>query len=234
MLTDPRPAVSHRRAPAFDDRARVAALRAWGVALVGVFALLAVLTIVKAFKGLDQSADDSLNRFALSHSGVTGFFKTVTQAGEPTVALGAGILAAAGFYVLRMRDSAKFAAASVIGAYAIAYVAKEIVNRHRPRWDTAHTVLPEHGASFPSGHATGTSALVTVLIVAAVPMLAAVAARRVAVVVLVLYVLAVVVSRPVLGVHFPTDVFAGVVLGTGWTLVCASTLRPWRDRPSTG
>ena len=27
---------------------------------------------------------------------------------------------------------------------------------------------------------------------------------------------------------------AGVVLGTGWTLFCASVVRPWRDRPSAG
>ena len=234
MLTDPRPAASHRRAPAFDDRARVAALRLWGALLMGVFALLAVLTMAKAFKSPDQSLDDSLNRFALSHGGVTDFLKAVTQAGEPTVALGVGLLAAVAFHLVRMRDSAKFAAAAVIGAYAIAYVATKVVDRHRPRWDTAHTVVADHGASFPSGHATGTSALATVLIVAAVPLLASVLARRAAVIVLVLYVLTMAVSRPVLGVHFPTDVLAGVILGTGWTLVCASVTRPWRDRPSAG
>jgi membrane-associated phospholipid phosphatase len=234
MLTDPRPAVSHRRASAFDDRARVAALRMWGAVLVGVFALLAVLTMANAFTSPDQSVDDALNRFALSHSGVTDFLKAITQAGEPTVALGVGLLTAASFYAARMRDSAKFAAAAVIGAYAIAYVGKKIVDRHRPRWDVAHTVVADHGASFPSGHATGTSALVTVLIVAAVPLLTAAPARRAAVIVLALYALAMVVSRPILGVHFPTDVLAGVFLGTGWTLFCSSVMRPWRDRPSAG
>jgi undecaprenyl-diphosphatase len=234
MLTEPLPAPSHRRARAFDDRARVAALRMWGGVSLGVFVLLAVVTMAKALKSPDQSVDDSLNRFALSHSGVTDLLKAVTQAGEPTVALGVGLLLAVAFYLLRMRDSAKFAAVAVVGAYGIAYVGKKVVNRHRPLWDTAHTVVSDHGASFPSGHATGSSALATVLIVAAVPMLASVVARRVAVIVLVVYVLTMLVSRPILGVHFPTDVLAGAVLGTGWTLLCASVLRPWRDRPSAG
>lgn len=234
MLTEPPPTPSHRRARAFDDRARVAALRTWGGLLVGVFVLLAVVTMAKALKSPDQSVDDSLNRFALSHSGVTDLLKAVTQAGEPTVALGVGLLVAVAFYLLRMRDSAKFAAVAVVGAYGIAYVGKKVVDRHRPQWDAAHTVVADHGASFPSGHATGSSALATVLILAAVPMLASVVARRVAVIVLVVYVLTMLVSRPILGVHFPTDVLAGAVLGTGWTLLCASVLRPWRDRPSAG
>ena len=73
----------------------------------------------------------------------------------------------------------------MIGAYGIAYVAKKGVNRHRPVWDAAHTISTESGASFPSGHATGTSTLATVLILAAVPLLAGLAARRAAIAVLV-------------------------------------------------
>lgn len=234
MLTEPVPTRSHRRAPAFDDRARVAALRLWGAVLLGVFVLLAAVTMAKALKSPDQSVDDSLNRFALAHSGVTGFLKAVTLAGEPTVALGAGMLVAGAFFLLGMRDSAKFAGAAVIGAYGIAYVAKKVVDRHRPQWDAVHTVVSDHGASFPSGHATGSSALATVLIVAVVPLLASPALRRAVVIVLVLYVLTMMVSRPILGVHFPTDVLAGAALGSGWTLLCSSMLPPWREQPSAG
>jgi len=234
MLNEPRRAHSRRRVPVFDDRARVSALRLWGVVSLGVFVVLAAVTAAKAFKGQDQSIDDSLNRFALSNTGVTDLLKAVTNAGAPTVALGLGLLVAVGFYLLKLRASAIFAAAAVIGAFGIATVAKKAVNRPRPVWDAAHTITTESGASFPSGHATGTSTLAVVLMVAGVPLLASLAARRLAVAVLTLYVIVIVVSRPILGVHFPTDVLAGAALGTGWTLVCASVLRPWRDRPSVG
>lgn len=234
MLTEPRHAVSRHRVPVFDDRARAAVLRRWGAVSFGVFVLLAILVAAKATKGPDQSADDALNRFALRDTGITDFFKAVTDAGAPTVTLGLGLLVAAGFFALRRRSSASFAAVSVIGAYGIAYVAKKGVDRHRPVWDAAHAVTPETGASFPSGHATGTSALVAVLILAAVPLLGAVAARRAARVVLILYVIVIAVSRPVLGVHFPTDVLAGAALGAGWTLLSASVLLTSPERPSAG
>lgn len=234
MLTEPRHAVVRPRAPAFDDRARASALRIWGAASLGVFVLVAIIVAAKASRSADQSIDNSLNRFALRDTGVTDFLKAVTNAGAPTVTLGLGLLVAAGFFLLRMRTSAYFAATSVIGAYGIAYVAKKAVNRHRPVWDTVHTISTESGASFPSGHATGTSTLATVLILAAVPLLAGLAARRAAIAVLVLYVVVIAASRPLLGVHFPTDVLAGAALGTGWTLLCASVLHPWQDRPSAG
>ena len=237
MLTEPRHAVTRSLAPVFDtrtDRARASALRLRGAVSFGVFVLLAIIVAAKASKSTDQSIDDSLNRFALRDTGVTDFFKAVTNAGSPAVTLGLGLLVAVVFYVLRKRSSAYFAAASVIGAYGIAYVAKKGVNRHRPIWDPAHTISTETGASFPSGHATGTAALATVLILAAVPLLAGLTARRTATAVLVLYAVAIAVSRPVLGVHFPTDVLAGAALGTGWSLLCASVLCPWRDQPSAG
>ncbi|WP_194913918.1 phosphatase PAP2 family protein [Catenulispora rubra] len=234
MLTEPRHAVVQHRAHVTDDRPRASVLRWSGGVSLGVFVLLAFVVATKASRSPDQSIDDSLNRFALRDTGVADFFKAVTNAGSPTVTLGLGLLVAVAFYLLRMRTSAYFAATSVVGAYAIAYVAKKGVDRHRPIWDAAHTISTESGASFPSGHATGTSALAAVLILAAVPLLVGAVVRRAVAAVLVLYVIVIAVSRPVLGVHFPTDVLAGAALGAGWTLLCASVLRPWRDRPSAG
>lgn len=234
MLTEPRHALVRPRVPVAGDRARVSALRLWGAISVGVFVVLALVVAAKAARSADQSVDDSLNRLALRDGGLTDFFKAVTNAGAPTVTLALGLLVAAAFFLLRMRSSAYFAAASVIGVYAVAYVAKKGVHRHRPVWDAAHTISTESGASFPSGHATGTSALAVVLMLAAIPLLAGPAARRAASAVLVLYVIVIAVSRPVLGVHYPTDVLAGAALGIGWTLLCASVLRPWTDWPSAG
>jgi len=233
MLTESRPSpTSSHRAGAASDAAKVAALRLWGGVSLAAFVVLAVVTLAKAFKSEDQSIDDSLNRFALANSGVTNPAKVFAALGEPTVALGVGLLVAAGFYLMKLRQSAYFAAVSVVGAYGIATVAKKAVDRRRPVWDPAHTLVKETGQSFPSGHAVGTTALVAVLILAAVPLLGSPALRRAVAVVLVVFAAGMVASRPVLGVHFPTDVLAGAFLGAGWALVCASVLRPWRDRTS--
>jgi membrane-associated phospholipid phosphatase len=222
------------RRSAFADNRLASRLRLWGVILLGLFLVMTAVVLSKSFNGDDQSIDDALNRFALSNTGVTDVIKAATNLGEPTVALGVGMIAAIAFHLRNHRLSALFTAASVIGAYGIAYIGKLGVDRHRPVWTAAKTVVSDTGPSFPSGHATGSTALATVLIIAAVPFIASVVLRNAAVAFLVLYALFMVVSRPILGVHFPTDVVAGAFLGTGWTLVCASVLRPWRDRAQTG
>ena len=39
--------------------------------------------------------------------------------------------------------------------------------------------------------------------------------------------LVVAASRVLLGVHYLSDVLAGLVLGLGWTVVCTSLFRVW-------
>jgi undecaprenyl-diphosphatase len=68
------------------------------------------------------------------------------------------------------------------------------------------------GFSFPSGHATGTTALCVSLLVLLVPVLHR-QGRAVAVAAAVLVSIAVAASRVLLGVHYPSDVAGGLLLG---------------------
>jgi membrane-associated phospholipid phosphatase len=89
------------------------------------------------------------------------------------------------------------------GAYALNYAVKLAVRRRRPVLEGLEPLSPVvSGLSFPSAHATTSFA-------------AARAYSRVAPAGL-LYAAAVTfaVSRPYLGVHYPSDVLAGAVLGT--------------------
>lgn len=194
----------------------------WAVGLLFVFVLLTILTAAHAFNSPDQSLDARVHSFALGHATLVSVTKVVTFFGEPPVALGGGILAAVVCYLLRNQQRAYFFAASSVGAYGIAYIVKELLKRHRPVWPVP--VLADTGPTYPSGHATGSSALAVALIVAVVPLIGSLAVRRTATALLVVYAIVEPVSRLILGVHFPSDVVAGVLLGTGWTLLCASLL----------
>jgi len=112
-------------------------------------------------------------------------------------------------------------ALGLLGAIAIADAAKALVGRPRPPVEHLQKVT---GSSFPSGHATQASAfwLSAVLALRAArvrPRLVAGAAVAAA-----LVVVAVAWSRVYLGVHYPSDVTAGVVFGSAWALHTARCL----------
>lgn len=91
---------------------------------------------------------------------------------------------------------------------------KLLVHRARPVVDDPVSHAP--GYSFPSGHAANTAAICMVLVVLLWPLLRTRAQRVVAVVLAAVATLTVLVDRVYLGVHFPSDVTAGLLLAAAF------------------
>ncbi|WP_409484372.1 phosphatase PAP2 family protein [Arsenicicoccus dermatophilus] len=88
--------------------------------------------------------------------------------------------------------------------------AKLLVQRARPIVDDPVSTAP--GYSFPSGHAANTSAICLTLVVLLWPLLRTTAARVTACLLAAVVTVSILLDRVLLGVHYPSDVTAGLVL----------------------
>lgn len=151
-----------------------------------------------------MNVDGSLSRLITVDP---GFFADVAQVltllGDPVVVL---VLVVAVTWRQWMRMSV-----SMVGVFLVrlAYtVMKNLIGRARP--DVAHQIVRADGYAMPSGHAAGI-AFVAVLVAVFHPRLRVVAA---------LSALVVGWTRVALGVHYPSDVVAGWLLGAVFGYAC--------------
>lgn len=123
---------------------------------------------------------------------------------------------------LRLRREAVLLIATITSGWIVNTLIKVAVGRSRP------LIVPHlteaGGQSFPSGHSFN-SAVVYIAIALA---FAAISPRRsvrwTLIVLAMVLSVGVAVSRVWLGVHFPTDVAAGWLGGTGWAFMAAAIL----------
>lgn len=158
--------------------------------------------------------------------------KIVTTLGS-TVAIGALALITVVALALRRphRGEAALVATVSAGAGLLVAVSKPIVGRVRPPVELR--LVTETNASFPSGHALASVAILGVLAVVLVPVLVPAGSRLRTGVIAVLAVFALLIglSRLYLGVHWSTDVAGGWLIGAGWLLICLTVRRLWRTYP---
>jgi membrane-associated phospholipid phosphatase len=114
----------------------------------------------------------------------------------------------------KLRNRALWAFVTMMVAWPVGLLAKHLVQRARPVVDEPLSHSP--GYSFPSGHAFNVAVVATVVVFLLWPVLTP-PARRLATVVAVVVALVVGTDRMFLGVHFPSDVAAGWILGAGIT-----------------
>ena len=130
-----------------------------------------------------------------------------------------------GLYARARKPDAFAVALSVAGAMALSSLVKVIVDRARP---PVHHLEAVSSASFPSGHATQSTGFFLAMLLAWLAARPGRPGRSAAIAATVVLIGAIGLSRVYLGVHYPTDVLAGIVLGGVWAvftrrMLCAST-----------
>lgn len=136
------------------------------------------------------------------------------------------LVAAAVLWRRHARSAAMWAASTMIVGTLLGAVLKLVVSRARPALDDP--VATVTGFSFPSGHALN-AALGASLLVALLWRPAARRSRRLLLLTVgALLVVLTGLDRVLLGVHFPSDVTAGLMIGWGWVALCTAVFAVWR------
>lgn len=169
---------------------------------------------------VDRDADSSAHGYVIDHRWLLSAARWLTHLGDPTVVTALAVLGAVVLFFVHRRRAAAYLLLARLVAVIVAYALKESVRRARPV--LPHPVAHASGFSFPSGHALGSAALYASLAVAVgarAPWLARFALA-------VVPPLVVAATRVLLGVHFPSDVVAGLFLGWAVALLVAVPMRP--------
>ena len=149
---------------------------------------------------------------------MTGVLMDLTALGGPTV-IALLVLAAIGFLVLQTRYwTAGFIFMTALSGEAVSYAMKGMFARPRP------TVVPHlreaFSSSFPSGHAMQ-SAIIYLTLGAVLMRIAEGRLTKIYILTVAMLLTFVVgLSRVWLGVHYPTDVLAGWIVGLFWASLC--------------
>lgn len=144
-----------------------------------------------------------------------------TQLGSPVAMAALMVIGAIALWIAGRRTLLIGWAAAFVGGAILDELLKLTVRRDRPVYGTAF--LHGHSYSFPSGHSMG--ALIGYgMLVWLIGQLWHLSRRaRVTVYTLAaLLILAVGLSRMILGVHYPSDVLGGYAAGAAWMAVCVT------------
>jgi membrane-associated phospholipid phosphatase len=204
-------------------------LAAWATGLVAVLSALGLLVT-------GPLSDTGVGRFDLAVTSSllelrtetwTRVAGTIGALGGTRIVVGGGlVLAVVAMAVTRSRRPAVFVAVTLGGEVVLYFLVAQLVERARPPVADLTSGLPT-GASWPSGHVAASVAMYGALAVLVVSHTST-RWRWGVLAVPALIAPAVGFARIYVAAHHPTDVVAGLVLGTCWVLVCAAVFLPRR------
>ena len=146
----------------------------------------------------------------------------VTALGSPLV-LGLMCVIAIGvfLFIARNRWDALQITAAAIGGGLWTYVGKQVVGRSRPEYP----LMTIAGFSYPSGHSLSAATIYLTLALIAGEAAGTFRTRAALLVLSSIVIGGVGLSRIYLGVHYPSDVLSGILLGSAWALFLETARR---------
>jgi undecaprenyl-diphosphatase len=192
----------------------VAGIGAWG------FSELAETVM----SGRTQKFDEAVLRWAYSLHTPTldSVMLEITTLGTGTVVLMIVAVAALFLTLTQHKYSALLLIVASSGGLLLDMWLKHWFGRPRPHvfvWTTQ-----AFGSSFPSGHAMGATIAYSTVAYLAARLHKRLWARFVTMFIALLVIFLICFSRLYLGVHYPSDVLAGVIIGLAWAAFCMATL----------
>jgi membrane-associated phospholipid phosphatase len=204
-----------------------APIRAGVLVALGSYAVLSIVLLAigwlltrVAFPDHPAHWDVGVNRWLAHHR--SSFADTMTHIGSDvaatTTVIGIAAIAVALMAFRRMWSAAAFLTAALVIEVTVFLTTTLLIDRDRPRVSKLDVAPPT--SSFPSGHVAAAIALYVGLALIVTATVHSRAWRAVAWTVAIVAPAFVAVSRLYRGMHYPTDVAAGLVLG-GCSLVAA-------------
>ena len=174
--------------------------------------------------GKTQAFDDSVLRWMGAHH--TTFLDAamleITALGTGTVVLMIVCVSALFLGLTRHRYSALLLLVATAGGIGLNLILKLFFDRPRPHVITWGTNVVS--SSFPSGHAMSATIVYSTVAYLAARLFKRVWARWLIMLIAAIVIAAISVSRLYLGVHYPSDVVAGSIIGLSWAAFCMATL----------
>jgi undecaprenyl-diphosphatase len=174
--------------------------------------------------GSTQSFDDSVMRWIGGHQvpALQSMMLEITALGTGVVVAMIVLVAGMFLWLNRHKHSAILLFVATGGGIVLDNLLKLGFNRARPQifhWGTYAA-----SSSFPSGHAMSSVVVYGTVAYLAARLQRNVASRLLTLVLAAVMIVLICASRLYLGVHFPSDVLAGVIVGLAWAGFCMATL----------
>jgi undecaprenyl-diphosphatase len=202
---------------------------------VGIFIVLGTLVALAATwvfmqiagevsKGKTQAFDVAVLRYIETHQ--TPFLDNamleITFLGTGLIVMTMVLVSGMFLWLTKHKHSALLLIVATVGGILLNNLLKMTFDRPRPQvfeWGQ-HTV----SSSFPSGHAMSAATVYITVAYLAARLQRRRISRALTLLAATTIIVLIAVSRLYLGVHYPTDVAAGVVIGIAWAALCMAML----------